>query len=91
MEIQCSSLKNETVIFIIPHTINTITIHVFKILSSIIPNYFQYSFDRDGVRSVVSKKSKQFMCFDYVTIYHTKVKFTKLNFKNIKNFRIEWR
>ena len=47
MEIQCSSLKNETVIFIIPHTINTITIHVFKILSSIIPNYFQYSFDRD--------------------------------------------
>ena len=28
---QYSSLKNETVIFIIPHTINTITIHVFKI------------------------------------------------------------
>ena len=58
MEIQFSSLKNETVIFIIPHTINTITIHVFKILSSIIPNYFQYSFDRDRVNLVVSKKLK---------------------------------
>jgi len=46
---QYSSLKNETVIFIIPHTINTITIHVFKILSSIIPNYVQNSFDCNGV------------------------------------------
>ena len=45
----------------------------------------------DRVRSVVSKKLKPFMSFDYVTIYHTKVKFTKLNLKNIKNFRIEWR
>ena len=91
MEIQCSSLKNETVIFIIPHTINTITIHVFKIISSIIPNYFQNSFNRDRVNLVVSKKLKPFMCFAYETIYHTKAKFTKLNFKNIKNFRIEWR
>ena len=53
MEIQCSSLKNETVIFIIPHTINTITIHVFKIISSIIPNYFQNSFNRNGCLSFV--------------------------------------
>jgi len=30
-----------------------------------------------------------FLVFDYVTIYHTKVKFTKMNFKKIKNFRIE--
>ena len=46
---QYSSLKNETVIFIIPHTINTITIHVFKILYSIVPNYVQNSFDCNGV------------------------------------------
>ena len=57
----------------------------------IIPYLHQNSFNRDRVRSVVSKKLKPFMSFDYVTIYHTKVKFTKLNLKNIKNFRIEWR
>jgi len=68
MEIQFSSLKNETVIFIIPHTINTITIHVFKILSSIIPDYFQYSFDRDGFSSVVSKQFILYLIFDYVII-----------------------
>jgi len=68
MEIQFSSLKNETVIFIIPHTINTITIHVFKILSSIIPDYFQYSFDRDGFSSVGSKQFILYLIFDYVII-----------------------
>ena len=31
------------------------------------------------------------MCFDYVTIYHIKMKGTEFNVKNIKNFRIEWR
>ena len=31
------------------------------------------------------------MCFDYVTIYHSKMKGTEFNVKNIKNFRIEWR
>ena len=31
------------------------------------------------------------MCFDYVTIYHSKMKGTEFNLKNIKNFRIEWR
>ena len=48
-------------------------------------------FHSDGIRFGSNKKLKPFMCFDYVTIYRTKVKFTKLNLKNIKNFRIEWR
>ena len=41
-------------------------------------------FYRGRVRFGVSKKLKPFMYFDYVTIYHSKMKFTKLNFK------IEW-
>ena len=67
MEIQCSSLKNETVIFIIPHTINTITIHVFKIISSIIPNYFQNSFNRGGINF---GSSIPFLTFTFYTITH---------------------
>jgi len=39
----------------------------------------------------VSKKLKSFMCFDYVTIYHSKIKSNEFNVKNIKNFWIEWR
>jgi len=39
----------------------------------------------------VSRKLKPYMCFDYVTIYHIKMKGTEFNVKNIKNFRIEWR
>ena len=68
MEIQFSSLKNETVIFIIPHTINTITIHVFKILSSIIPNYFQCSFDRDRHCLGVSGNYVPHLVFEYIII-----------------------
>ena len=67
MEIQFSSLKNETVIFIIPLTINTITIHVFKILSSIIPNYFQCSFDRCGL---TFDSSIPFLTFTFYTVTH---------------------
>ena len=70
MGIQFSSLKNETVIFIIPHTINTITIHVFKIISSIIPNYFQNSFNRDRVNLGVSKTLIPYLVFDYVITTH---------------------
>ncbi len=92
MEIQCSSLKNETVIFIIPHTINTITIHVFKILSSIIPDYFQYSFDRD---TMITYGSKSYFCFDHTittTHFHTKINYTQLKYlktKGFKKFRIK--
>ena len=78
MEIQCSSLKNETVIFIIPHTINTITIHVFKILSSIIPNYFQNSFNR-GV--MVFDSSILFIKFHN----YSKVHFNKKSFRIVKS------
>ena len=67
MEIQCSSLKNETVIFIIPDTINTITIHVFKIISSIIPNYFQNSFNRCGL---TFDSSIPFLTFTFYTVTH---------------------
>ena len=52
----------------------------------ITPYLHQNSFDRDQVRFGVRGKLKPFMCFDYVAIYHTKVKFN-----NIKNFRIDWR
>jgi len=31
------------------------------------------------------------LVFDYVTIYHSKMKGSEFNVKNIKNFRIEWR
>ena len=31
------------------------------------------------------------LVFDYVTIYHSKMKGTEFNVKNIKNFGIEWR
>jgi len=48
-------------------------------------------FDCDRHCLGVGKKPKPFMCFDYVTIFHPKVKFTKLNLKKIKDFRIEWR
>ena len=48
-------------------------------------------FNRGTVSYRVSKKLKPFMCFDYVTIYHSKMKGTEFNVKNIKNFRIEWR
>jgi len=43
----------------------------------------------DEVRLDVRDTYTPFLVFDYVTIYHTKVKFTKMNFKKIKNFRIE--
>ena len=43
------------------------------------------------LRFDVRGKLKPFMCFDYVTIYHSKMKGTEFNVKNIKNFRIEWR
>jgi len=56
-----------------------------------IPNYLPNSFNRGRLRLGVSKKLKPFMCFDYVTIYHSKMKGTEFNVKNIKNFRIEWR
>ena len=78
MEIQFSSLKNETVIFIIPHTINAITIHVFKILYSIIPNYFQYSFDRYGL---MFDSSIPFIKFQN----YSQVHFKKRSFVIIKN------
>ena len=39
----------------------------------------------------VNKKLKLFMYLGYITIYHSKVKDTKLNFKNIKCFRIDCR
>jgi hypothetical protein len=48
-------------------------------------------FNGSRVSLGVSKKLKPFMCFDYVTIYHIKMKGTEFNVKNIKNFRIEWR
>ena len=48
-------------------------------------------FDCDRHCLGVGKKPKPFMCFDYATIFHPKVKFTKLNLKNIKDFRVEWR
>ena len=48
-------------------------------------------FHCDRVRFGSSKKLKPFMCFDYVTIYHSKMKDTEFNLKNIKNFRIVWR
>ena len=48
-------------------------------------------FHSDGIRFGSNKKLKPFMCFDYVTIYHSKMKGTEFNVKNIKNFRIEWR
>ena len=48
-------------------------------------------FDCSRVGFRVSKKLKPYMCFDYVTIYHSKMKGTEFNVKNIKNFRIEWR
>jgi len=67
MEIQCSSLKNETVIFIIPHTINTITIHVFKIISSIIPNYFQNSFNRNTLEN---QGWRPYLTFNFVLVSH---------------------
>ena len=43
------------------------------------------------LRLGVSKKLKLYLVFDYVTIYHSKMKLTEFNLKNIKNFRIEWR
>ena len=48
-------------------------------------------FHCDRVNLGVSRKLKPYMCFDYVTIYHIKMKGTEFNVKNIKNFRIEWR
>ena len=56
-----------------------------------IPNYLPNSFNRGRIRFGVRGKLKPFMCFDYVTIYHSKMKGTEFNVKNIKNFRIEWR
>jgi len=88
---QYSSLKNETVIFIIPHTINTITIHVFKIISSIIPNYFQNSFNRD---TLITDGFKSYFCFEHVIItthFHSKISKTQLKkniLKGFKNFRV---
>ena len=94
MEIQCSSLKNETVIFIIPHTINTITIHVFKILSLIIPNYFQCSFDRGRL---LYDRWKPYLCFEHeITTSHfirkiNENELIKSILKGFKDFRIKWR
>jgi len=51
----------------------------------------QKSLNRGGISLGVRGKLKPFMCFDYVTIYHSKMKLTEFNLKNIKNFRIEWR
>jgi len=48
-------------------------------------------FDSGRLRLGVSKKLKLYLVFDYVTIYHIKIKGTEFNLKNIKNFRIEWR
>jgi len=93
MEIQCSSLKNETVIFIIPHTIKTITIHVFKIISSIIPNYFQNSFNRD---TLISDGWKPHLVFEHViTTSHfirkiNENELTNLILKGFKDFRVKY-
>ena len=48
-----------------------------------IPNYLQNSFNRDGVRFRVSEKLKPFMCFDYVTVYHSKIKSEEFNVKKV--------
>ena len=36
-------------------------------------------FHSDGIRFGSNKKLKPFMCFDYVTIYHSKMKGTEFN------------
>jgi len=45
----------------------------------------------DFLELVNNEEVIPYLVFDYVTIYHSKMKGTEFNVKNIKNFRIEWR